>query len=138
MQTQQQKRAEFALNEIGKMGKIEKETANFYAGAPTLILTNGLGQTMAFLLGKKDKDKDKGKGKEKILFETIKDWLSKEGNLLYAFKDKGNIEFLQEFNVLPINKYLAAQTEALRLLEWLKRYAKAFGEREEEKGKDNG
>ncbi|MDR1912833.1 MAG: type III-B CRISPR module-associated protein Cmr5 [Helicobacteraceae bacterium] len=122
MQTQQQKRAEFALKEIGKMGKIDKETANFYAGAPTLILTNGLGQTMAFLLTKTSR--------EKTLFVILKEWLTADKNPLCDHKNKREAEFLQAFNILPIDKYLAAQTEALRLLEWLKRYAKAFSEKD--------
>ncbi|MDR2080642.1 MAG: type III-B CRISPR module-associated protein Cmr5 [Campylobacteraceae bacterium] len=123
MQTRQQKRAEFALKKIGSV-KIDEKTANFYAGAPTMILSNGLGQTMAFLLSKKETDK------ERKLFDILKEWLTTEKNPLSNLKDKQNAAFLQAFNELQINKYLEAQTEALRLLEWLKRYAKAFGEKE--------
>ncbi|MDR3178041.1 MAG: type III-B CRISPR module-associated protein Cmr5 [Campylobacteraceae bacterium] len=119
MQTKQQKRAEFALKAINEIDEIDKKTANFYAGAPTMILTNGLGQTMAFLLSKKEE-------REKELFNKLKEWLSKEKNPLADLKDKKDIEFLQAFNALPITKYIEAQTEALYLAEWLKRYAKAF------------
>ncbi|MDR0407644.1 MAG: type III-B CRISPR module-associated protein Cmr5 [Campylobacteraceae bacterium] len=118
IQTKQQQRAEFALKAISETGEISEEIANFYAGAPTMILTNGLGQTMAFLLSKKEK--------EKRLFKIIKKWLTTEKNPLRELKDKSDIEFLQAFNVLLILDYIKAQTEALRLLEWLKRYAKAF------------
>ncbi|MDR2099885.1 MAG: type III-B CRISPR module-associated protein Cmr5 [Campylobacteraceae bacterium] len=129
MQTKQQQRAEFALNKISTL-KIDKETANFYAGAPTMILTNGLGQTMAFLLTKKDK--------ERKLFDILKEWLTANKNPLAPLKDKKNAQFLQAFNELPIAKYTEAQTEALRILEWIKRYAKAFEVKDEKtREKDN-
>jgi CRISPR-associated protein Cmr5 len=126
IQTKQQHRAEFALNKISSV-KIDEKTANFYAGAPAMILTNGLGQTMAFLLSKKETDK------EKKLFYILKEWLTKDKNPLVNLKNMENIDFLREFHKLSIIDYLKAQTEALRLLEWLKRYAKAFEEKESNK-----
>jgi CRISPR-associated protein Cmr5 len=44
-----------------------------------------------------------------------------------------DIEFLKKFNSIDQKEYLQAQHEALRLLEWLKRYARAF--QEPDKGK---
>ena len=54
MQTKEQERAAFALKQITNIFGIPvaKDDANFVVGVPTMILTNGLGQTMAFLLAK--------------------------------------------------------------------------------------
>ena len=41
---------------------------------------------------------------------------------------KNNIEFLGKFNSINQAKYIQAQEECLRLVEWLKRYARAFDE----------
>ncbi|MDR2342538.1 MAG: type III-B CRISPR module-associated protein Cmr5 [Campylobacteraceae bacterium] len=132
IRTKQQQRAEFALKKISSI-KIDEKTANFYAGAPTMILTNGLGQTMAFLLSKKEKETNKETNKESELFKILKEWLTEDKNPLANLKNKENIDFLQEFHKLSVTDYLKAQTEALRILEWFKRYAKAFEEREDDK-----
>lgn len=122
MQTIQQKRAAFALDAISEIngGKIDKELAQFIIGVPTMILTNGVGQTLAFLLAKK---KDK-MGK---VFGIMKKWL--EQQMPYAFPANAqDIAFLKKFNQLSQSEYLKAQHECLRLFEWLKRYARAFCE----------
>ncbi|MDR2143169.1 MAG: type III-B CRISPR module-associated protein Cmr5 [Treponema sp.] len=125
MQTKQQQRAQFALENIGSSGTVDKETANFIVGTPTMILTNGIGQTLAFLLSKKDKDKKRGK--EKMVFELIKKWLCKTMNTEFG-TPPSDIDFIRKFNGLSQQKYLEAQHETLKLLEWLKRYARAFQE----------
>jgi CRISPR type III-B/RAMP module-associated protein Cmr5 len=44
-------------NLLSNNNAVVKETANFIVEMPTMILTNGLGQTLAFLLTKKEKEK---------------------------------------------------------------------------------
>ena len=54
----QQKRAEFALDSLKEKAKanaINKELANFIVGMPNMILSNGLGQSLAFLKAKSSK-----------------------------------------------------------------------------------
>jgi CRISPR-associated protein Cmr5 len=117
MQTKQQERAKFALEQIIKLGNpVPSESANFIVGTPTMILTNGLGQSLAFLLSK-GIDKKEGK-----VFNIIKEWLIKEQFVTVS----DNLEFLRKFNSLDQAGYLKAQHETLKLLEWLKRYARAF------------
>lgn len=122
MQTIQQKRAAFALKQIEAIngGKIDKELSQFIVGVPTMILTNGIGQTLAFLLAKK---KDK-MGK---VFGMIKEWLEQQMPGQFP-KRSDEIAFLKQFNQLSQSDYLEAQHECLRLFEWLKRYARAFCE----------
>ncbi|WP_353805649.1 type III-B CRISPR module-associated protein Cmr5, partial [Desulfobacter sp.] len=45
MQTKEQKRSQFALEQISRHfnDRVDPETANFIVGMPTMILTNGLG-----------------------------------------------------------------------------------------------
>lgn len=119
MQTKEQKRSAFALEQISKVfrGQVDEKTANFIVGVPTMILSNGLAQTMAFLLSKK---KDT---KYKDTFDVIKTWLTQE---FPALKNQPEIEFLLSFSELKQDQYLQAQQEALAMLQWLKRYVRAF------------
>ncbi len=127
MQTKEQKRSEFALKAIDDKDSfprgVDKDTANFIVGVPTMILTNGLAQTLAFLLS------NKTKAKQYLVFKVIRSWLEKEVTTLKA---RDEMDFLSKFAKLEQNDYLAAQREALAMLHWLKRYARAF---EEEKKK---
>jgi len=123
MRLKQQERAAFALKSLEKMlasgGGIDDKTANFIVGTPTMILTNGIGQTLAFLLSKKT-------GKEKLVYDVLKTWLRQEMPACFGKAGNTDIEFLRVFNGMSQEDYLRAQREALRLLEWLKRYARAF------------
>lgn len=118
IQTKQQQRASYALECLTKdSSEVDKELATFIVGMPNMILSNGIGQTMAFLLAKK---KDK-MGK---VFDILKKWLQNE---MPVFKDAtDNLSFLKKFNSISQSEYLKAQQECLRLVEWLKRYARAF------------
>jgi CRISPR-associated protein Cmr5 len=125
MQTKQQERAAFALENLpfNENGKIDKETANFIVGTPTMILTNGLGQTLAFLLSNKDKPK------QYKVFAAIKRWLCLEMKDQFGNAQQlADFDFIGKFNAIDQREYLQAQQESLRMLEWLKRYARAFQE----------
>jgi len=133
MRTLGQKRAEFALAEILKVQdeSLKKDFKNFSAGAPAMILQNGVGQALAFWIAKAtDKNlKIKTNDKHYVLFKIVMDWLAYEkGDIKNTFvKKKPNTpkEFLEEISTLPQDKYLTAQKETLALLEWVKRYANA-------------
>jgi CRISPR-associated protein Cmr5 len=123
MPTKEQQRAAFALKRVEQDFKIpvDKDTANFVVGAPTMILTNGLGQTLAFLLSKQASDK------HKKTFTIIKTWLGQQRiDGLAANGD--DLAFLTQFAALEQKDYLRAQREALAMLQWLKRYVRAFGQ----------
>lgn len=122
-----QKRAEHALSEIQrqkeKLGEKEQDSlAKLAASAPAMILQNGLGQTFAFFLAK-------GKSQHMNLFESIQSWLAEYANnrpLIQLGKER----FLEHLHVMKVEDYLLWQREALAYLEWLKRYAAAFLEKE--------
>ena len=127
MQTKEQKRSAFALNQVEKVFGIpvDKETANFVVGVPTMVLANGLGQTLAFLLSKK-KDQKTPQWKT---FQVMKQWLETEEP---ALKGKTDFEFLQAVAAFDQAVYLQAQQETLALLQWLKRYVRAFEKEDKE------
>lgn len=125
MQTKEQKRSAFALEQVELLFglPVEKDVANFVVGVPTMVLANGLGQTLAFLLSKKKDQHEK-------TFQVIKEWLEQE---IPALKAASEIGFLKQFTELDQKKYLLAQQEALVLLQWLKRYVRAFEKEDKEK-----
>lgn len=122
MENIQQERAKFAIEQLEGISKnqvIDKDTATFIVGMPNMILSNGIGQTMAFLLAKSDK--------EKKVYKILKNWICRKyANL--GFTDKSDMDFIKTFCSLKQDKYLEIQRECLRLCEWLKRYARAFQE----------
>lgn len=127
MENMQQERAKFAIEQLEKISinqVIDKDTATFIVGMPNMILSNGIGQTMAFLLAKNDK--------EKKVYKILKNWICKKyANL--GFTDKSDMDFIKTFCTLKQDKYLEIQRECLRLCEWLKRYARAFQEEDKDK-----
>ena len=128
IQTKQQKRAKFALNELNekvKSNSVDSKLSTFIVGMPNMILSNGLGQSLAFLMAKA-----KDKPERKFVFYTIKKYLCQNYNGTFgSFKSddmQNNYEFLKKFNDISQGDYLKMQEEVLRMLEWLKRYARAF------------
>lgn len=120
MQTKEQQRSAFALEKVKTVFRmpVSKDVANFIVGTPTLVLENGLGQTLAFLLSKQ-------KQEHTNICNILRDWLGQE---IQALQATDNFTFLQELAELDQHQYLRAQQEALALLQWLKRYARAFQE----------
>ena len=127
IQTKQQKRAQFALQKISeykngcKDSKEFHDLANFIVRIPNMILSNGLGQTLAFLLSKSDKQKKS--------FNIIKKWIQRTDN--YFKEGEDDMKFLKSFCEIDQKKYIEIQNETLRLVEWLKRYARAFDDYKE-------
>jgi CRISPR-associated protein Cmr5 len=120
MRTLGQKRAEFALKKVLEAKNIDKFDS-FTAGAPSQILQNGFGQTMAFYVAK-------GTDKHKKLFKIIQEWLSYHKEDIkndFINKTDSEADFIKAISQLEQRKYLAAQKETLALLEWVKRFANA-------------
>jgi CRISPR-associated protein Cmr5 len=97
-----------------KKRKIEEARKRYRSLAlktPVLILTNGLGQTLAFF-------KSKG-GEHELLYGHLTKWLTNE-NKIY---EPG--ELVQKVISGDSAKYRQATTETLAFLNWLKRFAEA-------------
>lgn len=119
-----QKRSAFALDQVIQLenqsvSKFDKLASSL----PAMILQNGLGQTMAFLLAKRTKESKLQPGdRYSIAFKIIADWSKDQGIL----KDTSSTTAcMREISNMPQSEYLRMQEETLALLEWVKRYANA-------------
>lgn len=99
-----------------KTDTFKKEYRSIVMKSPTLILTNGMGQTLAFL-------RSKGKGDEsrpeEKLYRDIESWLDKR----MRWTTKGGL--MEKIIALPNDKFRYATSETLSYLSWMKRFADA-------------
>lgn len=126
-----QQRADFALKALkenlsgdGDKKNLREEFPQFTAGLPAMILQNGFGQTLAFLLAKATDSKTrnfKKNDKHYVAFQIIKEWLIKNSLL----QNGQELSIIKEISEMDQADYLQAQRETLAMLEWLKRFANA-------------
>ncbi len=81
--------------------------------APSLILTNGLGQTLAFLHSKRERDS------HRLLYKHLSEWVAQKLGV------QGNDVLQWIAEDATVDQYRRATTEALAFLQWLKRFAEA-------------
>ena len=152
-QTLEQTRAKFAYKCVEKIANDSQDTIpkkkfkGLVKKTPTYILTNGLGNTLAFLFSKGNKE-------HLALAYIIGKYLFSENeytakifngprnifdNELSQFVNDNNELKFQLRDILFRNlvfknteKYILATEETLRLLNWLKRFVEAMIEGEEE------
>lgn len=117
-----QERSAFALEMVLAIKDKQKEFKSLAEGLPAMILQNGFGLTLSFLLAK-------GEDHHTKLFQIITEWLRRR-DLLRASESAA---IMSELSAAEQQEYLQAQRESLALLEWVKRYAKAFFEDSQEK-----
>ena len=115
----EQKRAEQAWRCIQDINNRKNDFWAEYRGTvkkvPSLILTNGLGQTLAYL-------KSKG-GVEGEIYNHLQEWLC-NGWVITWWNGKG-AELIDRLMRKSSNKYRMVTREALLFLTWLKRFADA-------------
>ena len=127
-----QKRAKHALDKVNEIidnraNLNNKNSKSFAAGAPTIILQNGLGQALAFWASKMKVDKNGHWNNEKYILYVIKSWFANAENP-FKFIESNTDEksFITNLINKDQDKYLEIQKETLAMLEWFKRYANAF------------
>lgn len=113
-QTLQQQRAASAWQMIEQVPKDEQgKYGSLVRGLPALIQSDGLGQTLAFLLAK-------GKGNNnahQLAYNQISAWVTQQLGVHEKLLD-----FLLKTDTAT---YRRAATEALAYLQWIKRFAEA-------------
>ncbi len=119
MRTMAQKRAEFALREtrLAKQSMDPEKLKSFSAGAPSMILQNGFGQTIAFWLAK-------DKAEHRVLFHILTEWLKQTDQQNFGSCHQP-ADYIHRLSAMEQREYLQSQNEALSLLEWVKRFANA-------------
>ncbi|HDG98394.1 MAG TPA: type III-B CRISPR module-associated protein Cmr5 [Desulfobacterales bacterium] len=131
MRTISQEMANFAYDVMRELpSKVSRnEFASFIAGLPAMILQNGLGHTLCFLLAKAyNQNAQKYEyDSEKYwpAFEAIVKWLSSRGLLDVENVRNNPLQAIDEIIKKDLSNYLALQEETLRFLEWLKVMSKA-------------
>ena len=91
--------------------------ATYTKSLPATVFSCGLGQAMASLLAK---DGSRGQKPHGQLYSDIEGWLCGEGEVF----PKGDLMAI--LTASSMEKYMFAQSEALALLVWLKKFATAF------------
>lgn len=118
--TLEQKRAALAWEKIreveGAGEAIQKEYRSSVLKTPAMIMTSGLGPTLAFLCSRKGKAED-------MLVEHISEWLKSRDAPIAWSSTKDNImeRIVEEDSIV----YSQATQEALLFITWLKRFAQA-------------
>jgi CRISPR-associated protein Cmr5 len=117
MQTIQQQRAKFALMRVRSAEndcKVNQSEYKSYASAlPAMIHINGLAQAAAFYKSKGDT--------HDMLYQLLSDWLTKP-NQPYA----GASDLIEAIVTKDMHQYRLAQAEAQALMDWVKKFAKAY------------
>ena len=126
MKTLEQERSSYAFECISKIKgeNFEKDASSLIAKLGTLILTNGLGNTLAFLFSK-------AKDHHLETIAIILNWLYKlEGRKEEIKKDnvQQKIDQIMKKFVLDVDveKYMYYTDETLRLINWLRRFSDAM------------
>jgi len=122
MKLMQQKRAAFALTSVSEVQKHlskskQKEFVSYASSLPAMIHTNGLGQAAAFF-------KSKGSVHE-LLYQLLSDWLQEKDQ---PFAGKELLEGITKSNM---QTYRLAQAEAQALMDWVKKFSKAYMDTED-------
>lgn len=118
-QSLDQKRAAHAW---GCVAEVSSDYVNLAKAAPSLIMGNGLMQTLAFF-------KSKGKGHHEKLLKDILGWLVKPEAacpFLTSSQFEGAMAKLASAEVSS-EQYLHATQEALAILKWIRQFAAARG-----------
>lgn len=133
LKTLEQKRAIYALERINKQKNDPKNSGDYgrhVRKMPAMILNNGLGQALAFLLA------DGNPASSGALYKDFQNWVcgnKKDDNdyprLIYNNeKDKDGKD--KDLILLLMDKdrshYMEAQQEILSLLTWMKKFADAY------------
>ena len=120
-QTLGQKRARQAWEDVqsvvNRADDFKKKYGSLARKVLTLIQTNGLGQTLAFL---RAKGKDDPADAHNVLFEHLSRWTMSQ-----VAPNAGSQNLLEWVLQTDSNNYRRATAEALAYLTWLKRFAEA-------------
>jgi len=124
-QTLSQQRAKYAMEKVLEVAQLEdskkEDYSNFCLRLPGMILNNGLGQSLAFLLADAQKNEQKMSYK---LYEQLSEWIIMRRRIYPdGYGKNGLMKAILEGDR---GAYVRAQTEVLELLGWMKRFSDAY------------
>lgn len=99
---------------------------------PSLIKTNGLGQTLAFYKSKRQKKPDKKKNAYDLIYKQTYNWLTDKRCLMKGIVERADGNDLTK-KVISMNSfdYRAITIEVLAFVNWLRRFADGLIEGED-------
>ncbi len=92
--------------------------ASLVNSIPVMIITNGLGQTLAFLISKKKEIK------YRLIYEHLNNWLS--NNIIWTQSEDVTDDLIDRVIHENSQVYRMATEEALAFIAWVKRFATAL------------
>jgi CRISPR-associated protein Cmr5 len=124
-QTLEQKRAKYAMDAVNKQkeGEDPESYGRHVRRMPAMILNNGLGQALAFLLADAEGE---GKTPSMKLYKDIETWLCGSESDDYPRRIYGNGDLIQLLMQRSRHLYIHAQNETLSLLRWMTKFADAY------------
>ncbi|WP_022854427.1 type III-B CRISPR module-associated protein Cmr5 [Thermodesulfatator atlanticus] len=127
LEQQRAREASLAVAEAKEKTKFS-EYVSLVKKFPALVVRNGLGPAVAFLLSK---GKGKNRNSHALLARQLEDWLCRKApHSPFKGKDLSLIEAIAKGSS---QEYLMVSREALAYLKWLKLLASAEGKDEKEK-----
>ena len=129
LRSMDQERAAFALKKIqailgGDDESHKQEVRRYLKNLPALIRMNGLGQALAFFLTKKKKKPEDKDTAHETIYYMVSAWLCDASSKGRIFSE--STDALSAITQSDMAHYMAAQNEALALLQWLKKFAVAL------------
>ena len=124
--SKEQERAKKAwelVNEIPKT--VIKKYASLAKSAPVIILTNGLGQTLAFFISKSN-----GRNEYNLLYNHLNKWL--DDNIPWTPNEDRGDDLIDKVINEKSQIFRMATEEALAFLSWVKRFATSLSPDEKE------
>lgn len=114
---QRAKKAWELVSSVPAGDKMDKY-ASLAKSAPVMILTNGLGQTLAFVISKSKQGNEYA-----AIFDHLDEWLSE--NVAWSGSISGKGKLMERIINENSQIYRIATEEALAFLGWIKRFAGA-------------
>jgi CRISPR-associated protein Cmr5 len=117
---------EEAIETFKKDSKKQKEYKSYTRKIPTMILSNGLGQTLAFIKAKSKKEKAYD-----LIYQQLTEYMKSDHTARIKMPQEKNdlVEWVISCNS---STYRYITQEILAFLNWLKRFAEGLIEVEEE------
>jgi CRISPR-associated protein Cmr5 len=117
--TIEQDRAKYALQQVTGFDGDKTEYSTLIKKLPAMILNNGLGQALAFLLAKNEGNTGKDEKPSRTLYAQLQKWLLD----MKVYSDGDLLKLLMNGDR---EQYMHAQHETLKLLTWMKKFAEAY------------
>lgn len=124
-----QSRAEHALAAIEPMQTLPLQLRSRYLaylkGLPAMIITHGLGQSLAVLKANSQKNNEKQDQKAYLLlYQQSAEWLCHQDHGI--FRGASPDTLMTAIVQCHLTEYMRAQTELLAFVAWLKKFAEAL------------